>query len=78
MLVCPVTTKSLHVNGAVPQVHGGYSTAGGVHGGHADNPGHLIPVTSYSVTTAVLQKSFMESQLHEILHLRVTSQTETE
>ena len=78
MLVCPVTTKSVHVSSGVPQVHGGWFTAGGVHGGHTDTPGQLIAVTSYSVTTAVLQKSVMESQLHEIQHLRVTSQTETE
>ena len=78
MLVCPVTTKSLHVSSAVPQVHGGCCIAGGMHGGHADNPGQLIPVTLYSVTIAVSQSSPSPAQLHEIQHSRVTSQTETE
>ena len=79
MLVCPVTTKSLHINGAVPQVHGDCSNGGVVHVGHTTAaPGQLIAVTSYSVTIAVSQISPSAMQLHEILHLRVTSQTETE
>ena len=63
----PVTTKSVHVKSAVPQVHTGLLL--GSQSGHKEKSGQELPVTSYPVTTAVSQISPSAMQLHEIVHL---------